>query len=235
MNEPGVSCKDEAPPLDVPARRRLWRFYVGSLVAILLMGAGLITGLTMGWRSPTPRRAPDWTEADLNWRQEETGTQERTRMGYQIAAGTAGQPTQILASRPVRDFIAEIELAPLTSGEESEYGLLFRYRDPADYYLFAVGGDGYYTIVAARAGERGVLKEWQQWPHVHRGAAANRLRVHCEERSCRFYINDEFTAELTQVDPVTGDLGVWSRSFAARPQGLLLQRMRVWSLDTSME
>ena len=199
MNESSIWHERENPTSDVTVRRRLWRFHLGSLAAILLMGTGLIAGLSAGWRSPTPRRTPDWTEVDVDWRQNDAATQKGAGKGYRIPLGTAGQPTQILSSWPTQDFIAELELAPLVSGEDAEYGLLFRYQNPADYYLFAVGGDGYYTIVAVHDGEPTALKDWQQWPHVHRGVASNRLRVHCQERRCRFYINDEFTTELTYI------------------------------------
>ncbi|MGD9100379.1 MAG: hypothetical protein PVF45_07855, partial [Anaerolineae bacterium] len=108
---------------------------------------------------------------------------------------------------------------------------LYRYQDPANYYLFAIGGDGYYTIAVVQRGALIPLRTWQQWPHVRRGAATNRLRVRCTGTVCRFYVNGEFTAQITHDAFRAGDLGLWAQTFSDDALDVVFDEMRLWSLN----
>jgi D-aminopeptidase len=74
------------------------------------------------------------------------------------------------------------------------------------------------------------LRVWQGWPHVRRGAAANRLRVRCEGATCRFYVNGEFTAEVTDNTFLAGDVGLWAQTFSDDALDVVFEGMRLWSL-----
>jgi hypothetical protein len=117
--------------------------------------------------------------------------------------------------------------------EDIGYGVLYHYQDPDNYYLFAVGGDGYYTVAVVRDGRRIPIRDWQEWPHVRRGAAANRLRVRCQGATCRFYVNGEFTAEITDRTFLTGDLGLWVETFSDPALVVTFEQVRLWLLTAS--
>jgi hypothetical protein len=119
--------------------------------------------------------------------------------------------------------------------EDIGYGILYRYQDPDNYYLFAVGGDGYYTVAVVRDGRRIPIRDWQEWPHVRRGAAANRLRIRCQGATCRFYVNGEFTAEITDRTFLTGDLGLWVETFSDPALVVTFEQVRLWLLTASGE
>jgi hypothetical protein len=108
------------------------------------------------------------------------------------------------------------------------FGLMFGYQNPTNYHLFAIDDDGYYTIAAIKHGELNPLHAWQQFPHIRRGVAQNRLRVRCFGTSCRFFINDEFAVELEIEPPPTGDLGLWAQTFSGYPLEVVFEKVRVW-------
>jgi hypothetical protein len=189
--------------------RWLWRGGVGLLSVVLLVGLALVVALLLSLNSPRPVRPPDWQAADLPTTLE-----------------AAPNATAVnLLRRSYDDFTLEVEAIPLSgpgSGFDG-YGLAYRARDDAHCYAFAVGGDGYYAVLRVDGDQETPLVDWQQFPHVHRGQRANRLRVACEGAICRFYINDEDSTWLE------GDVGLWVRSFEAGTVTVRFEGARVWA------
>jgi hypothetical protein len=75
------------------------------------------------------------------------------------------------------------------------------------------------------------LRAWQQWPHVRRGAATNRLRIRCHGALCRFFINGEFTAEIVDGTFLVGNVGLWAQSFSDNGLKVEFTGIRLWSLN----
>jgi hypothetical protein len=194
--------------------RRLWRGGVGLLVLTLTSGATLVVALLLGLNSPRPMRPPDWQVA-----------------GLPVILGAApSATTQNLLGQSYDDFTLEVEAAPL-SGPDSGFdgcGLIYRAQDDAHYYAFAVGSDGYYAVLWINGEEETALVDWQQFPHVHRGQQANRLRVACEGMTCRFYINDEYVITIEDTAWLEGDVGLWVRSFEKESVLTQFEGVRVW-------
>jgi hypothetical protein len=186
-----TSDKSCAPP------RWLWHGTLGLMALVLIVALALVIALALGWNNPRPARLPDWQAPglplDLEAAPNETAT---SLLGHSIG-----------------DFTLEVKAAPLTGSDFAGYGLIYRAQDPAHYYAFAAGGDGYYAILRVDGDEETALVEWQQFPHVRRGGQANRLRVECAGATCRFYINDEHAATVEDGTWIEGDVGLWVRGF----------------------
>jgi hypothetical protein len=141
------------------------------------------------------------------------------------------QSAWAIPGQQVGDFIIELEARSLFPSEDVGYGLLYRYQNQANYYVFAVGGDGYYTIAVVRKGTLTPLRDWQQWPHVRRGTATNQLRVRCEGARCDFYVNGEFTAQVTDETFLNGDVGLWGQTFSDETLDVIFEDIKLWMLD----
>lgn len=203
-----------------------------SLLALVgVVGLGLLGALALGWRTPTPRRPPDWTALGADWKAAGDGTATVTDQGYQLRLSQSGQSVWAIAGQQVADFDLELDARSRIPGQDVGYGLLYRYQDASNYYVFAIGGDGYYTVALLQAGTQTALRAWQPWPHVHRGAAGNRLRIHCQGPDCRFYVNGEFTAEVIDDTFLSGDVGLWGQTFSDDALNVVFEDMRVWSLN----
>lgn len=212
----------------------LWRGVLGLLLLVLVAGVGLAGALALGWRSRTPGM-PDWTLGDLTWHwygAEPLPSNSHTE-GYRLQLSGPHQRAWAITERQFDEFELEVTVRSLLPSEDVGYGLIYRYQDPGNFYTFAVGGDGYYTIEVTREGISTALRPWQQWPHVRRGAAANRLRVHCQAATCRFYVNDEFTTEITAEttdDTFSGgSVGLWGQTFSDRALDVRFESVRLWS------
>lgn len=208
----------------------LWWGVIASLVIVLVTGLGIAAALALGWRSPTPRRSPDWEEADIQWAAYGEGSTTTSPDGYSIRFSQPEQRGWAVGDRLVSDFDIELE-ARSSASQNVDYGLLYRYQDADNHYRFGVGTDGYYFIGVVRDGETTPIRTWQQWPHVRRGDQANRLQVRCEGSICRFYINGEFAAEVTDDTFLEGRIGVWAENFSEHPLEVTWPRLRVWELN----
>jgi hypothetical protein len=210
---------------------RFWRSILALVALVLLVGLGLAAALALGWRSPAPHRAPDWTGADLIWRQYGDGWTAATEIRYRVQLTQPERRAWAIATEAIADFELQLDVRALLPSEDAGHGVLYRYQDAANYYLFAIGGDGYYTITLVRRGEPIPLRIWQPWPHVRRGAATNRLRVRCQGALCRFHVNDEFTAEILDDTFLSGNVGLWAQTFSDVALTVAFEELRLWRLD----
>lgn len=227
-NQPG---NEKAPELEEPqVHIWLWRSSACLFAVVLVIGLGLAMALALGWRSPTLRRAPDWTVDDLTWKQYGNGTANLSAEGYQMRLSQSGNSIWAIAQHLV-DFDVELDLRALVPDSEADYGLLYRYQNASNHYLFAIGSDGYFAITLVQDSKAVQLHTWREWPHVRRGTATNRLRVRCQGATCHFYINNEYAAEIIDHTFLEGDLGVWAQSFSDTPLEVVLEGMRIWSLN----
>jgi hypothetical protein len=193
--------------------RWLWSSGLGLMTLALVTALILIIALTLGWNNPRPGRPPDWQAPNLP---------------LYLEAG-ANEIAVSLLEHPSGNFTFEAEAIPLFGPDLNGYGLIYRAQDAAHYYAFAIGSDGYYAVLRVEGDEEAALVDWQQFPHVRRGRQANRLRVTCAGPTCRFYVNDEYTAAVEDDTWLTGDVGLWARGF--EDEGVVVQftNARVWS------
>jgi len=193
--------------------KRLWRGTLGLITLVLAGALTLIVALALGWNSPRPTRPPDW---------------EAPGLSLNLKA-PPNETTTSLLGHPSSDFILEVEAIPLSGPDFNGCGLTCRAQDSAHYYAFAVGSDGYYAVLRVAGDEETPLVDWQQFPHVHRGQQANRLRVSCTGAICRFYVNDEYATTVEDGTWLAGDVGLWVRSFGDGDVAVQFVNARVWA------
>lgn len=192
--------------------RYLWNAALTLISLALIAALALICALALGWNSPRPTRSPDWEAAGLPGR----------------LVASPGHTTLALLGYPSSDLTLEAEMLPLYGPDLDGYGLIYRAQDEAHYFAFAVGSDGYYAVLQITDGEETPLVDWQQFPHVHRGQQANRLRVTCAGPNCHFYINDEYATTIEDDTWLAGDVGLWVRNFQDADVAVRFRDVRAW-------
>ncbi len=187
------------------------------MTAALIGPLALVAALALGWNSPRPLRPPD----------------EQAEQLPRDVKARPGEMTVLLLNHVDGDVGLEIEALPIAGPASgfNGYGLVFQAQDAESYHVLAVGGDGYYAVLRFEEGNETPLVPWQQFPHVRRGWQANRLRIACANARCDCYINDEYavTIELDkEKDPVTGEMGLWVRSFEGEGVTARFLSLRIW-------
>jgi hypothetical protein len=90
------------------------------------------------------------------------------------------------------DFDVSVQAQAVDGPLNNGFGVIFRLRDPRNYYLFLVSSDGYYRVVREVDGVQRELSTWIPLPAVNQGIGeVNHLRVTASGEAFRFYINGE--------------------------------------------
>lgn len=126
------------------------------------------------------------------------------------------QPGELWWSNPGRDFddvILTAEATQVSGPDDNAYGLICRYQNEENFYVFLISGDGYYTIAKYQSGSPEVIyltenREFQESDLINRGAATNRIQASCIGNQLGLSVNGLPLVTVSDPTFVTGDVGV---------------------------
>ncbi|MCD4686396.1 MAG: hypothetical protein K8S97_10715, partial [Anaerolineae bacterium] len=92
--------------------------------------------------------------------------------------------------RKFNDFDLRVT-ARLVAGppDEAQFGVVFRYRDDANFYMFLIAADGWYSLQRVKDGVRSKISEWGMSNIVQQNDTPNELRVVAHDDEFRFFLN----------------------------------------------
>jgi hypothetical protein len=110
-----------------------------------------------------------------------------------LTIGAARDGAYSVLNHDFSDFDVRVDARRLAATDEyDEVGLLFRYLDVKNYYMFKIRGDGAYRVQQVKDGAIQVLSEWHASPAVLTGLNnVNQLRVVGRSGAFQFYVNDQ--------------------------------------------
>lgn len=119
-----------------------------------------------------------------------------------LQAGTANSMPFSATAFHFGDFDVRVQVraedGPLNNG----FGLVFRLRDPRNYYMFLVSSDGYYRVVREVDGVQREISTWIPSLQVNQGLGAlNHLRVVAVADTYHFFVNGVPAALCIPDDP----------------------------------
>lgn len=90
------------------------------------------------------------------------------------------------------------------------FGPVCRMQDPANYYRFMIGADGYYGIYKIVNGERVILSDRNQQPGSVRSGAGqlNHIAADCSGSLLTLTVNDEVLLQVTDSAFASGEIGL---------------------------
>ena len=128
---------------------------------------------------------------------------------------STSQPGQIWWTNPGREFddvIISTQARQVSGPDDNAYGVICRYQDENNYYIFLISGDGYYAIGKYQTGNDQIIYltengQYIQSEEIRQGADTNQIRASCIGNQLSLSVNG---IPLTVVeDPtfVRGDVG----------------------------
>ncbi len=136
---------------------------------------------------------------------------------------TVSQRGQLWWTNPGRafdDVVIRAEARQVAGPNDNAYGLICRYQNEENFYVFLVSGDGYYAIGKYQTGSENVVYltetgQFLQSEAINQGVASNELRVACIGNQLSLDVNG--VPLLTVTDPtfVTGDIGLAASTLQA--------------------
>lgn len=129
---------------------------------------------------------------------------------------STSQPGQIWWSNPGKafdDVVIAAEARQVEGPDDNAYGLICRYQNEENFYLFLISGDGYYAIGKYQSGSEEVQyltadQQFQPSDAINQGNATNRIEASCVGNELSLAVNGLALATVTDPTFVTGDIGV---------------------------
>lgn len=121
---------------------------------------------------------------------------------FHLAAGAPESSPFSSVSPHFGDFDLRVIARPVAGPINNGYGVVFRLRDPQNFYWFQISSDGYYQVQRRVDGETKELSTWIESPLIHQGLnVENQLRVIGVGDQFQFFINGEQVQVCVPDDP----------------------------------
>ncbi len=155
-------------------------------------------------------------EQSCGWREySQSGAVTEINEDTQTLNISTSQPGQIWWTNPGREFDDVIITTQATQAEgpdNNAYGVICRYQDENNFYIFLVSGDGYYAIGKYQTGSPNIiyLTENQEYifsEAIRQGSDSNQLRASCIGNELSLHVNGTPLVTITDPTFVRGDVG----------------------------
>jgi hypothetical protein len=96
---------------------------------------------------------------------------------------------------------------------DNEYGVIVRYQDRANFYLFTVSSDGQYAVQMLLDDNWKDLVEWTPSDAIEQDDGTNLLRVEAKGPEMRFLVNGELLCTVQDSTISSGSVGLAAGTF----------------------
>lgn len=154
-------------------------------------------------------------EQNCGWREYNQGgaVVEIAEGTLSISTSQTGQIWWTNAGRDFGDVIVTVQARQTSGPNNNAYGVLCRYQDENNFYIFLISGDGYYAIGKYQTGEQQVTyltpnQEYVFSDLINQGVATNLLRVSCIGNELSLSVNGLPLVTMTDDSFIGGDVGL---------------------------
>lgn len=139
-----------------------------------------------------------------------------TEMTEGVMRIATSQPGQIWWTNPGRQFddvIVTVQARQTSGPDNNAYGVICRYQDEGNFYLFLVSGDGYYAIGKYQGGNNQVTYltpdgRFQFSDVINQGIATNQIRASCIGTELALSVNGIQLLSVSDPAFIGGDVGL---------------------------
>ena len=134
---------------------------------------------------------------------------------YQMQVKSAGYDLRAVSGQNYGDVQIEVDAVRLAGPVENRFGLICRFQDMDNYYVFIISSDGYYAIGKIKNGVASLLgQEMMAYSgEILQGSVPNRLRFDCIGDTLSGFVNGQTIAISNDADFSSGDAGLITGAF----------------------
>ena len=130
-----------------------------------------------------------------------------------ISTSQTGQIWWTNVGRDFSDVIVTVQARQTSGPNNNAYGVLCRYQDENNFYIFLISGDGYYAIGKYQGGEEQITyltpnQEYVFSDLINQGVATNLIRVSCVGNELSLSVNGLPLVTVTDDSFAGGDVGL---------------------------
>ncbi len=131
----------------------------------------------------------------------------------------------------VTDFYLEVETAHVAGPLDNEFGVLFRYEDGENFYLFSISSDGYYRLQKLVDDEWETIIPWTRSRAIKTGEeSVNRLGLLADKTRIVLLVNDEVLDEVEDDTFAVGTVGLAAAAFDEGGVEIAFDNLSIWEL-----
>ena len=138
--------------------------------------------------------------------------------GLRLSTNQPGQIWWTNSGRNFDDVIITVDTEQISGPDNNAYGVICRYQDENNFYIFLISGDGFYAIGKYQSGDSQIaylsgVTDSEEGGYlfseaVNQGVAANQIRVGCVGNELSLVVNGLPLAVVNDSAFVTGDIGL---------------------------
>jgi hypothetical protein len=192
------------------------------LIAVLALLAGACQTFPLNGRGERPSGSvlfqDEFSDPSSGWKrrpQDPDGSLGYSEGVYRIQVNGADKILWAGPGLTFADLRMEVEAAQVAGAEDSDFGLVCRAVDPANFYFFAISSDGYYGIGKVKEGASELVGMAAMPPSeaIRQGTASNHLRADCIGENLSLYVNGELLATVQDAEFSGGEAGLFAGTF----------------------
>ena len=138
----------------------------------------------------------------------------------QLSTSQQGQVWWTNPGRQFDDVIITVQARQMSGPDNNAYGVICRYQNKDNFYIFLVSGDGFYAIGKYQSGNE-VMQyltgdgKFVASDVINQGVAMNQIRASCIGDQLSLAVNGLPLASVTDPTFVVGDMGLAGSTFEA--------------------
>ncbi len=159
----------------------------------------------------------DFSDPSSGWTKmaDENGTLGYTDGAYRMMVQSASYDLWALSGQAYEDVQIEVDATRLAGPVDNRFGLICRFQNINNFYVFIISSDGYYAIGKIKNGTASLLgQEMMAFSgFIQQGGGANHVRFDCIGNTLKGSVNDQPLALTTDADFSGGDAGLITGAF----------------------
>ena len=160
----------------------------------------------------------DFSDSSSGWDnfEDEDGITGYREEGYQILIKKSDWYFWSTPGLNLADVIIDVDTFMHGGPENNEFGVICRYLNNENFYIFSISSDGFYGISKFVNGvQSGVGLDEMQFDDstINLGAASNHIRASCIGENLTLEVNGRLLAGFKDSDLTLGDVGLIASTF----------------------
>lgn len=187
--------------------------------------------------SPVPRMIlqDDFGDPGSGWVLESSdefeGSFEEGRLHLQVKAPRLLVWIQNPELQSLDDFDLEVDATQVSGPDNNEFGVMFRFQNPDNFYAFLITGEGRFGLIAKINGEYYNIINFTLAPSVQPGMSTNRLRLVADGPQLSVYANGDLLAIVPDNTFRRGDIFLAAGAFEEGGVHIAFDNIKVTELE----
>ena len=196
------------------------RKYFVFVPLVLILAAGLIgcSGNAAAVDTKNALFFDNFTQTNGSWTrlQDPSGIIGYENNHFHILVNNADTMLIATAGKTFPDDVSiEVDARKIGGSDNNYFGVVCRYQNPDNYYMFLITSDGFSGILMNKAGTLTMISpgaNWLKMVGIKSGSVTNHIRVDCIGEALTMYANGKQVSDSYDHTFVGGDAGLVARS-----------------------